>query len=65
MIIVALMRVLKTKMRLELSIAGREYQVYLGECEVNTVNMGCGRGIGGMLHGDKIVKKRKFTLIEV
>ena len=48
-----------------ISIEGREYQVYLGECEVNTINMGCGRGIGGMLHGDNIVKKRKFTLIEV
>lgn len=48
-----------------ISIAGREYQVYLGECEVNTINMGCGRGIDGMLHGDKIVSKRKFTLIEV
>lgn len=48
-----------------ISIAGREYQAYLGKCEVNTINMGCGRGIDGMLHGDKIVKKRKFTLIEV
>lgn len=48
-----------------ISIAGKEYQVYLGKCEVNTINMGCGRGIDGMLHGDKIVSKRKFTLIEV
>lgn len=61
---VALMQALK--MRLELSLLpGEEYQVYLGKCEVNTINMGCGRGIDGMLHGDKIVKKRKFTLIEV
>ena len=48
-----------------ISIAGEEYQVYLGECEVNTINVKLGRGINGMLHGDNIVKKRKFTLIEV
>lgn len=48
-----------------ISIAGKECQVCLGECEVNTINMGCGRDIDGMLHGDKIVSKRKFTLIEV
>lgn len=48
-----------------ISIAGKEYQVYLGKCEVNTINMGYGRDIDGMLHGDNIVKKRKFTLIEV
>lgn len=48
-----------------ISIAGKEFQVCLGECEVNTINMGCGRDIDGMLHGDKIVSKRKFTLIEV
>ena len=48
-----------------ISIAGKEYQVYLGECEVNTINMGCGRDINGLLSGDKIVSKRKFTLIEV
>lgn len=48
-----------------ISIAGKEYQVYLGECEVNTINMECGRGIGGRLRRDKIVSKRKFTLIEV
>lgn len=48
-----------------ISIAGKEYQVYLDKCEVNIINMGCGRGIDGMLHGDKIVSKRKFTLIEV
>lgn len=48
-----------------ISIAGREYQVYLGECEVNTINMGCSRDINGLLRGDKIVSKRKFTLIEV
>lgn len=48
-----------------ISIAEKEYQVYLGKCEVNTINMGCGRGVDGKLHGDNIVKKRKFTLIEV
>ena len=48
-----------------ISIAGEEYQVYLGECEVNTINMGCVRDINGLLRGDKIVSKRKFTLIEV
>lgn len=48
-----------------ISIAGEEYQVYLGECEVNTINMECGRGIDGKLRRDKIVSKRKFTLIEV
>lgn len=48
-----------------ISIAEKEYQVYLGKCEVDTINMGCGRGVDGMLHRDKIVKKRKFTLIEV
>lgn len=48
-----------------ISIAGKEYQVYLGEYEVNTINMGYGRDINGMLHRDKIVSKRKFTLIEV
>lgn len=48
-----------------ISIAGKEYQVYLGECEVNTINMECGRGIDGRLRRDKIVSKRKFTLIEV
>lgn len=48
-----------------ISIAGKEYQVYLGECEVNTINMECGRGIDGKLRRDKIVSKRKFTLIEV
>lgn len=48
-----------------ISIAGQEYQVYLGQCEVNTINMECGRGIDGMLRRGKIVSKRKFTLIEV
>ena len=48
-----------------ISIAGKEYQVYLGKYDVNTINMGYGRDIDGMLHGDKIVKKREFTLIEV
>ena len=48
-----------------ISIAGEEDQVYLGECEVNTINMECGRGIDGKLRRDKIVSKRKFTLIEV
>jgi endogenous inhibitor of DNA gyrase (YacG/DUF329 family) len=48
-----------------ISIAEKEYQVYLGKYDVDTINMGCGRDIDGMLHGDKIVKKRKFTLIEV
>lgn len=48
-----------------ISIAGEEYQVYLGQCEVNTINMECGRGIDGMLRRGKIVSKRKFTLIEV
>ena len=48
-----------------ISIAEKEYQVYLGKCEVDTINMGCGRDVDGMLHGDNIVKKRKFTLIEV
>lgn len=48
-----------------ISIAGKEYQVYLGKCEVNTINMGYGRDIDGMLRRDKIVSKRKFTLIEV
>jgi hypothetical protein len=48
-----------------ISIAGQEYQVYLGECEVNTINMECGKGIDGRLRRDKIVSKRKFTLIEV
>ena len=48
-----------------ISIAGKECQVYLGKCEVNTINMGCGRDIDGMLHRDNIVKKRIFTLIEV
>ena len=48
-----------------ISIAGKEYQVYLGKCEVNTINVGGGRDKDGMLHRDNIVKKRKFTLIEV
>lgn len=48
-----------------ISIAGQEYQVYLGEYGVDTINMGCGRGIDGRLRRDKIVSKRKFTLIEV
>lgn len=48
-----------------ISIAGQEYQVYLGGCKVNTINVGGGRNIDGMLHRDNIVKKRIFTLIEV
>lgn len=48
-----------------ISIAGEEYQVYLGECEVNTINMECGRDMNGTLHSGNTVKKRKFTLIEV
>lgn len=63
---VALMQVLKTKMRLELSLLpGEEYQVYLGEREVNTINMECGRDMNGTLHSGNTVKKRKITLIEV
>ena len=62
---VALMQVLKKNALGTISIAGQEYQVYLGECEVNTINMECGRGIDGMLRRGKIVSKRKFTLIEV
>lgn len=63
---VALMQVLKTKNALgTISIAGQEYQVYLGGYDVNIINVRPGRGINGMLHGDNIVKKRKFTLIEV
>lgn len=63
---VVLTQVLKTKNALgTISIAGKEYQVYLGKYDVNTINIGCGRDIDGMLHGEKIVKKREFTLIEV
>ena len=32
-----------------ISIAGKEYQVYLGKCEVNTINMGCAWKIFGGL----------------
>lgn len=57
---------LKTKNALEtISIAGQEYQVYLGGYDVNIINEKPGRDINGFLHGDSIVKKRKFTLIEV
>lgn len=48
-----------------ISIAGQEYQVYLGGYDVNIINVKPDRGINGMLHGDNIVKKRKFTLMEV
>lgn len=48
-----------------ISIAGEEYQVYLGEREVNTINMECGRDMNGTLHSGNTVKKRKITLIEV
>lgn len=49
-----------------ISITGKEYQVYLGDCEVGTISgMGCGRDTNGTLHGEKTVNKRKFTLIEV
>lgn len=48
-----------------ISIAGKEYQVYLGDCEVSTIGMGCYRDINGTLHGENTVSKRKFTLIEV
>lgn len=48
-----------------ISIAGQEYQVYLGGCEVSTIDMGCYTDMNGTLHNGKTVKKRKFTLIEV
>ena len=48
-----------------ISIAGQEYQVYLGDCEVSTIDMGSYTDMNGTLHSGKTVKKRKFTLIEV
>lgn len=46
-------------------IAGKEYQVYLGDCEVSAIGMGRYRDINGTLHGENTVRKREFTLIEV
>ena len=48
-----------------ISIAGKEYQVYLGDCEVSTIDMECYTDMNGTLHRGNTVKKRKFTLIEV
>ena len=48
-----------------ISIAGKEYQVYLGDYEVSTIDLGCYTDMNGTLHSGKTTKKRKFTLIEV
>ncbi len=48
-----------------ISIAGKEYQVYLGDYEVSTIDLGCYTDMNGTLHSGKTIKKRKFTLIEV
>ena len=48
-----------------ISIAGKEYQVYLGECEVHTINTDSYRDINGNICRTCGVEKRKFTLIEV
>lgn len=48
-----------------ISIAGKKYQVYLGKCEVHTINTDCYRDINGNLCRTSGVKKRKFTLVEV
>lgn len=48
-----------------ISIAEKEYRVYLGECEVRTVNMECYIDINGNPRRTYGERKRKFTLIEV
>ena len=48
-----------------ISIAGVEYQVYLGSMEANTLCSGAYRDETGRLHMERPAMKHKFSLIEL
>ena len=44
-----------------ISIAGKEYQVYLGKCEVNTINMGYGGYVKFDFNGKRYIYYNCFV----
>lgn len=49
----------------EITINGETFRCYIGDIELSSINVGCVRDINGKLIGNKVITKRKFTLIEV